>query len=139
MGKGKHRLFIEQAAAIPFRRTPTGLRILLITSRSTGEWSVPKGMIEPGATAPETAAREAWEEAGVVGGVTGECVGVYEYRKRGVPHRVRVYALEVREQRRSFPESGLRKQQWLDAQVAIDTLGLPGLRAIVGAFAVRMP
>ena len=68
---------IRQAAALPLRRG----RVCLITSRNGKRWVIPKGWIEPGQTAGETALQEAWEEAGLAGAIEGEPIGSYLYEK----------------------------------------------------------
>ena len=73
---------VRQAGAIPFRRGPEGLRVLLITSRDTGRWVIPKGHVETGQTAAIAAAVEAYEEAGLVGVMSDFPLGFYTYGKR---------------------------------------------------------
>src|ERR1700736_677932 len=84
---------IRQAAAIPIR----GGQICLVTSRSGKRWVVPKGCIEPGQTAGETALQEAWEEAGLVGSLREQPVGSYQYEKCGIVCHVTVFLMHVTE------------------------------------------
>src|SRR5690349_4267028 len=67
--------FYKQAGMIPYRRTDTGLEILLITSKRRGNWIVPKGIIDPGETAIQSACKEAYEEAGVKGAADPQIIG----------------------------------------------------------------
>src|SRR5205085_5647367 len=83
-----------QSAALPWRRTGKGdLEVLLITSRETRRWVIPKGWPIKGKSSAKSAAREAFEEAGVTGKVKKSPVGTYAYDKRlknGRLQRVRV-------------------------------------------------
>jgi 8-oxo-dGTP pyrophosphatase MutT (NUDIX family) len=106
-----------QVAALCWRRSGKGLKILLITSRDTGRWVIPKGWPMRNRTEAEAAAREAWEEAGLRGEISDKSIGIYTYRKflapgRVVPCVVRVYPLEAREMLRTFPEIGQRRSKW---------------------------
>src|SRR5438270_65110 len=73
---------IVQYGALPWRRTPDGaLEVLLITTRGTRRWIVPKGWADDGLDPREAAAIEAYEEAGVLGDVNGEPLGMLVHRK----------------------------------------------------------
>ena len=71
----------QQVAALCYRFEKKALRVLLITSRDTGRWVLPKGWMMGGMTAADAAAQEAWEEAGVVGGADDQAVGYFSYDK----------------------------------------------------------
>src|SRR5688572_15970785 len=101
--------YVRQAAAIPFRNG----RVCLVTSSNGKRWVIPKGLIEPGQTAGETALQEAWEEAGLLGALRPEPIGSYRYEKWcGVCH-VTVFALDVTEMAQQWPERDLRQRVWL--------------------------
>lgn len=104
-----------QAGAIPFRRRDGDLEVLLISSRSDGEWIVPKGMIDPGLSAQEAALQEAEEEAGVRGRLS-ELIGYVETTKA----RIAVYPLEVEVELEDFLEKGLRRRRWFAAKEAAE-------------------
>ena len=70
-----------QVGALCWRRTGKGVRVMLITSRDTGRWIIPKGWPMRNRTEAEAAAREAWEEAGLRGDILDRSIGVYTYRK----------------------------------------------------------
>ena len=94
-----------------------GLEVLLITSRDTGRWIIPKGWPMPGLSPEATAAQEAWEEAGVAGEMDALCLGRYGYQKifaveTHVPCAVAVYALQVLHMADAFPEALERRRQW---------------------------
>jgi 8-oxo-dGTP pyrophosphatase MutT (NUDIX family) len=129
-----------QVAALCWRRIDKGLRVLLITSRDTGRWVIPKGWPMRNRTEAEAAGREAWEEAGLRGEIDPRSIGLYTYRKvlgpnRSVPCVVRIYALEVREMLKRYPETGQRKVRWFSQARAAQRVQEPDLAAIIRDFA----
>ncbi len=113
-----------QYAALPFRRRAgAGTEVMLVTSRRTKRWIIPKGW-PMGRKAPHiAAAREALEEAGVVGRIGTRPIGSYFYQKRLkqgeiVACEVLVFPLEVRRQQRDWPEKGKRLTRWLSPEIA---------------------
>ena len=129
----------RQIAALPFRRTAAGgIEVLLITSRETGRFIIPKGWPMKRLSDPDAAAREAYEEAGVVGKVRRKPIGDYFYWKRLERMfeflKVEVYALEVREQREDWPEKNSRRCGWLSPKDAATLVDEPGLMALIQGF-----
>lgn len=107
-----------QAAALPWRNGPNGIELMLITSRDTGRWILPKGWPEGEEDLWEAAAREASEEAGVEGSISPEAAGTYFYGKAlesGFIRRceVRVFPLEVSRMARKWPEKSVRTRKWV--------------------------
>jgi 8-oxo-dGTP pyrophosphatase MutT (NUDIX family) len=141
----KHLAWVEgdafnQNGALCWRMHRGRVEVLLITSRDTGRWILPKGWPEPGLHGAEGAALEAWEEAGVVGEVSGEALGVYCYDKllrpgHALPCIVTVFPLRVSQLRRRFPERGERRRKWFTAEKAARKVGEPDLRAILQSLA----
>ncbi|MCB1995552.1 MAG: NUDIX hydrolase [Rhodoferax sp.] len=125
----------RQSAALPYRRTKGGCEVLLITSRTNRRWIIPKGLIEPNMTAPQSAALEAFEEAGVRGKICENCLGTYGVEKYGGLGTVEVYPLKVTEELNKWPEQGDRERQWLPIEKAIDTAGDAGVAEILRGFA----
>lgn len=129
-----------QVGALCWRRTRRGeLRILLITSRDTGRWLIPKGWPMRRRTEAEAAAREAYEEAGVRGEVSSRSLGFFFYLKglsngRMTPCICRVFPLEVREMLLKYPEIGQRRIKWLPPAKAARRLMEPELIAMVREF-----
>ncbi len=123
-----------QYAALCYRvRMDGSLEILLITSRDTGRWVVPKGWPMKGKRAYEVAAREAFEEAGVRGSCQRRPLGHYFYRKRmdggfTIPCKVQIYTLEVTRLLRDFPEKDERKRVWFGYREAARRVVEPSLR-----------
>ena len=129
-----------QYGALPWRRTDGAVEILLITTRNTRRWIVPKGWPLAGRTPSECAAQEALEEAGVLGEMDQKPLGWFSYdklRKSGeVLHcKVQVYAMEVARQRRSWAEKAARQTRWCSPQEALSHVSEPGLRQIISKFA----
>jgi 8-oxo-dGTP pyrophosphatase MutT (NUDIX family) len=136
LGKPAFRL---QVAALPWRRTGDGVEIMLITSRDTGRWVLPKGWPEAGENLHDAAAREAWEEAGLSGFVTRQEIGRYRYSKvrssgEAVPCEVLVFPLEVDEVADTWKEKRKRKRKWMTPADAARSVNEPDLRRLVSAF-----
>jgi 8-oxo-dGTP pyrophosphatase MutT (NUDIX family) len=127
-----------QYAALPWRRN-NGVEILLITSRQTKRWVIPKGWPMADLAPHESAALEAFEEAGVDGNVVRSPLGHYDYLKRlkdgtDVAVRVDVFALEVIKRHETWPEQGERTARWFPAEAAAQAVGEPELAALIREF-----
>jgi 8-oxo-dGTP pyrophosphatase MutT (NUDIX family) len=116
-----------QFAALPFRIGEDGKpRVMLLTSRETRRWVIPKGWPMPGRTPREVAAQEAFEEAGLLGTVVGKHpVGCYHYSKQLSPNRsilceVSVFLLRVDRQLDDWPEKRQRETRWFDPSEACE-------------------
>lgn len=125
-----------QYAALSYRRRADGgIEVLLITSRETRRWIIPKGWPAPGLTPHDSARNEAMEESGAIGRIGERSIGVYHYTKlvadAAVPCKVEVFLLEVEEQLVSWPEEGQRNIQWFGLQEAGDVVQEPELSAII--------
>lgn len=130
----------QQYAALPWREGKDGLEILLITSRETRRWVIPKGWPMITLAAHDAAAQEAWEEAGVRGEVQAIPIGAFRYHKRmksGPPQRCRVdvYPLAVTAEEKAWPEKRQRQRRWVPAPEAARMVEEPGLRLIIDRFA----
>lgn len=131
----------KQIGALPWRRGAYGLEILLITSRETQRWVIPKGWPMPGLPDAEASRREAFEEAGIEGGISAP-IGRYRYEKRTrkgalLPCEVTVFALKVEREHATWPEAAQRRRQWFGPQAAASRVDEPDLRAIIADFATR--
>ena len=130
-----------QYGALPYRRA-NGHRaeFMLVTSRETRRWIIPKGWPKKGKSPRRSAAREAFEEAGVLGTVGRRPVGSFSYEKRlknggSVECKVRVFPLEVKRQRKEWPEKQERRVKWLSASKAAARVKDPVLSKIIGRVA----
>lgn len=135
----------RQVGALPFRRQPDGgFLIYLITSRETRRWVIPKGWPMKGRKPYEAAAREAYEEAGLLGSVGHRQLGFYLYGKRlksrdSVLCQVKVFPLDVRKQLTVWPEKGQREGRWFLPSEAAEAVNEAGLSAIIRTAAKRDP
>jgi 8-oxo-dGTP pyrophosphatase MutT (NUDIX family) len=139
MAKPTHHRTGGQFAALPVRIKEGSLEILLITSREAARWVIPKGWPTRGLRPRDVAAREAFEEAGLVGRIVGKrSIGSYYYIKR-LPEnqerlcRVKVFLLLVDHQVEDWPEKGQREFQWVTPQRAAYMVDECGLSQIVRA------
>ena len=125
----------HQVAAVPVRIGARGtIEVLVISTRGSGRWTVPKGWPMPGRSDAEAAAQEAYEEAGVRGSIAMEPLGTFEYVKRrndNMTLLVTVYRLDVTLRVRRWRERGERRQRWLTASAAADCVAWTGLAEII--------
>ena len=118
---------IRQAAALPLRRG----RVCLITSRNGKRWVIPKGWIDPGQTAGESALAEAWEEAGLTGALEREPIGSYLYDKDGQTFHVTVFVMKVTAVAQDWPERSFRERAWVSPTGFFERIEEAGLSDIV--------
>ena len=128
-----------QVAALCTRDGPDGVpEVLLVTSRGSGRWILPKGWPMAGRSLAQAAAREAWEEAGVRGRVEHTPIGSFAAEKLtggglALPCRITVFRLHCSAQADGFPEAGQRTLRWLPPQDAAGMVREPELRALLAA------
>ncbi len=126
-----------QCAALCTRETNGQIEVLLITSRDTGRWIIPKGWPIDGLDGAGTAKQEAWEEAGVrAASVDPEPVGQYHYDKilkdgSAQPVRTSVYRIHVADLADDFPEAQQRTRSWVTPDMAAERVAEPELRDIL--------
>lgn len=123
---------------------PASGQVLLITSRGTGRWIIPKGWPMPERSLAEAAQQEAWEEAGVLGPVRPDKIGTYDYDKMqdrgfGIPVHVHVFALDVTQLCDDFPEAWQRSRKWFAPAHAADLVAEPELQALLRALPDPLP
>jgi 8-oxo-dGTP pyrophosphatase MutT (NUDIX family) len=125
-----------QYAALPYRFSGRSREVMLVTSRETRRWIIPKGWPQKGKAPHHSAAREAYEEAGVVGATARRPLGSFEYEKR-VKHgrvvicEVYVFPLKVKRQNKKWPERREREVKWVSASRAANWIKEPMLRTII--------
>ena len=124
-----------QFGALCLRQVDMKIEVLLITTRKSRRWTIPRGWPVNGLTPAQSAATEAWEEAGVRGKVRDDSIGVYTYQKtiggRKELRAVGVYLLEVTEISENFPESKQRKRRWVSLKKAAKKVEEPELARII--------
>lgn len=130
-----------QCAALCYRIRKGKVQILVITTRRTKRWIIPKGWIEEGMTPSQCAAQEAWEEAGVVGKISNKSVGLFCYtkvaEKKGevdAPCVAMIFPLKVKSLRGKYPEKGQRRRRWVSRKKAFSLIREPELAQIVKKF-----
>lgn len=129
-----------QYAALPYRTAETGdVEVLLITSRETRRWVIPKGWPMKDRPPHEAAATEALEEAGAIGEPHPEPVGDYSYAKvlksgQAAPIRVTVYPLRVIEMAENWKEQGQRELRWFGYEEAALQVAEEELQAVIRSF-----
>lgn len=131
-----------QFAALCYRIKRGKLRLLLVTSRRSRRWIVPKGWPMDSRTPGQCAVQEAWEEAGVTGRATGPCIGVYSYAKDvgsmdDLPCVAMLYPVEVKSLARDYPERGQRKRAWVSRKKAARLVAEPELARLILEFDPR--
>jgi 8-oxo-dGTP pyrophosphatase MutT (NUDIX family) len=123
--------FYNQSGVIPYRVIDTEVEILLITTRRRARWIIPKGVINVGITAQESASKEAYEEAGVWGDISPDPVGEYQYDKWGGICTVQVYLLSVHTILGTWPEADVRRRQWMPVSDAANSVEQPQLKRLI--------
>lgn len=128
-----------QAAALPWREADGGVEVMLITSRGTGRWVLPKGWPEGQEQLCQTALREAGEEAGLDGEISRDEAGRYFYGKAlpsGLARRceVHVFPLKVENVAKKWPEKNKRRRRWVSPRDAMALVQESDLREVIAAF-----
>lgn len=127
----------DQIAALPVRWSDSGaLKVLLITSRETKRWVMPKGWPMKGRKPWKAAEIEALEEAGIVGRISTDRIGTYEYDKvlddgSVIPCSVALYPMLVEKTLKNWKERDQRKRRWFSASAAAKLVDEPELRDLL--------
>jgi 8-oxo-dGTP pyrophosphatase MutT (NUDIX family) len=136
-----HKSHDIQFAALPWRITEGGRReVMLLTTRETHRWTIPKGWPMKGRKPPEVASQEAYEEAGLVGRIVSKRpLGIFHYDKQLAKEsrlcQVRVFSFRVERQLDDWPEKQQRETKWYDAAEAAALVEEDGLYGIITRFA----
>jgi len=131
---------ICQVAALVYRMKKNLPEILLITSRGTGRWVLPKGWPQIGKTFAQSAQREAYEEAGVRGDVAPFSIGTYTYEKHDMGDGesgdfvVDVFPMHFSHQEKNWPERGERRLDWVSVEESAKRVEEPGLKSLIASF-----
>jgi 8-oxo-dGTP pyrophosphatase MutT (NUDIX family) len=123
---------------MPYRVSGRRVEVLLVTGRQSRDWIIPKGHVEGGLGPSRSAAKEALEEAGVVGRIGKSPVGHYAYSKRGREHLVEVYDLCVRQELAEWDERGQRQREWMSIEQAVRRVRNKALREVIAGLAARV-
>ena len=133
---------LRQVGALPFRRRrkSKAIEILLVSSRRTGRWIIPKGHVDPARDDRSMARLEAFEEAGVTGKMPKRPIGTFDYLKyyddgRIVDSRVTVFPLAVADIHDDWPEKSQRARIWVDLHSASEMVEEAELAGLILSFA----
>jgi 8-oxo-dGTP pyrophosphatase MutT (NUDIX family) len=124
---------LRQAGVIAYRILKGKVQILLVTSRETRRWIIPKGNIAARSTPARAASREAYEEAGVKGPIVNPIpLGIYTYFKKlrsggSRAATVEVYLLKVKKHLKKWPEKRERSLAWMSTTEAMELIEEPGV------------
>lgn len=141
-GHGNRKLTGIQYAALPWRLRGDEVQILLVTSRRTRRWIIPKGWPMDGCKPTDSAAREAEEEAGVTGVIDKTSIGQYRYMKllrdgAELPCRVEVFPLNVTDESPDWDEMDARERRWCSVAQAAAAVREPQLKMVIRRFGAR--
>ncbi|MDX1708702.1 MAG: NUDIX hydrolase [Desulfobacterales bacterium] len=128
-----------QSGVIPFRMVDGDIQILLITTNSRKHWTIPKGLIEDGMSAAESAVHEAYEEAGIRGELHEISVGRYQYHKWGGTCDVAVFLMAVTRLLDHWPEAYFRERVWCSIDDARQMVKHKGLSDMIGQIESVIP
>lgn len=128
-----------QFGALCWRRRDDEVQVLLVTSRRSQRWIIPKGWPQDRTTPKKAAEIEAWEEAGVEGKASATCLGIYSYTKELVagtqlPCVVAVFPVKVKSLSRKYPEMTDRRRKWFSLKKAAKKVVDPELAALLAGF-----
>ena len=122
----------KQYAALPYTVRDGELLVMLVTSRETSRWVVPKGWPEKNMKGPQVAAQEAFEEAGLIGEIARKPYASFLYSKRVSETkrkrcRVEVFLFAVHQELDDWPEKHERKREWMTPAQAAMSVAEAGL------------
>ena len=131
-----------QYGALPFRVKDGKALVMLVTTRETGRWIIPKGWPKRDVKPRKMAAREAYEEAGIIGRIAKRPCGAFRYLKRlnsgeMVSCEVQVYPFEVRRELSEWPEKGQRQRMWTAPAEAAELVQEPDLAELLRTIALE--
>lgn len=132
-----------QVGALCWRIRKGEPQILLVTSRETRRWIIPKGWPMPSLVHSNAAKQEAFEEAGVTGHIRRKPLGTYSYEKiladgSSQPCKVLVYVLEVEAKASDWQEQKMRDRKWFEPGEAAARVGEPGLKLLISLFGAEL-
>lgn len=131
--------YYNQSSVVPYRIRDGRPEILVVMSSKRKHWVLPKGISEPSLTLQASAAKEAFEEAGVEGDVIDDPLGSYTYQKWGAECTVQVYPMRVtRELSEDEWEEHHRGREWLSPKQAIKRVRQAELKPMIQSLAKQL-
>ena len=134
----KLQVNFNQSAVIPYRLSKNGLEILLITSLKKKHWIVPKGYVEFNLTPFESAKKEAYEEAGILGSNETIEVGTFKLNKPVGTCLIKVFTMEVHEVLDDYPEKNDRKRKWFTPEEASGAIAIPEIGQMIKELNIKL-
>ena len=135
LGSASKRDVRTQFGALCWRINNDKLQVLMVTTRRTRRWVIPKGWPMDNATPAEAASMEAFEEAGVEGLVRDSCIGIFFYAKEmegdDLPCVVAVFPLKVKKIHETWPEKDARSRRWMRPEKAARLVQEPELARLL--------
>ena len=122
---------LQQSGVVSYRVRDGAIEILLVKTSSSKTWALPKGWIPLGTTAANSAAKEAWEEAGVCGIMENTAIASYTTRKWGCVCRVKIFLMRVTQEFADYPEIMQRQRQWMSIAEAIQQVEKKKIKRIL--------
>jgi 8-oxo-dGTP pyrophosphatase MutT (NUDIX family) len=134
--KNNHKHIFRQSGVLPYKIEKGTVYFLLITTTSQKEWIIPKGRLEKGMSPAESALKEAEEEAGIQGTISGEAIGSYSFQKKktGQTWVVDVFPMKVGKEMKRWPEKGRRKRIWCSIEEAVQRITNDELKELIVNF-----
>lgn len=134
---------LHQIAALPVRLDADGaMEIYLVTSRGSGRWIIPKGNPIRGLAPQDVAAREAREEAGLIGPVLPRLLGSFEFQRVrdavGETCLIDVYPMHVDRQLNSFAEKRERTVRLCNLDTALAIVASRPLAELIETYASEL-
>lgn len=134
----KTELEFNQSCVIPFRISNGSIELLLITSIKKQKWIFPKGFIEFNLSAFESAKKEAYEEAGVIGENETVELGSFELKKKNRSSQVKIFSMEVTKELKDYPEKNLRKRKWFTIKDALENIENSDIKNFVHKLEIKV-
>lgn len=130
-----------QAGALPWRlkRRKKKPEVLLVTGRRSGRWMIPKGWPMPGKSLADSAAQEAFEEAGIKGRIEPTPIGSFRHMKQHLLFGtlevdIFVHPLAVERELGNWPEKGERSRKWFPIDEAVQRVDSDELKSLIVEF-----
>jgi len=134
----KSEFEFNQSCVIPYRVSNGSIELLLITSIKKQKWIFPKGFIEFNLSAFESAKKEAYEEAGVIGENETVELGYFELKKKNRSSHIKIFSMEVTKELKDYPEKNLRKRKWFTIKDALENIENSDIKNFVHKLEVKV-
>ena len=129
---------IKHSCVIPYRISNGSIELLLITSIKKQKWIFPKGFIEFNLSAFESAKKEAYEEAGVIGENETVELGSFELKKKNSSSYVKIFSMEVTKELKDYPEKNLRRRKWFTVKEALENIENSDIKNFVNKLEMKV-